>query len=204
LDFGRTDNVNPECKRATFDEAELVRRAKKGDSNAFLDLVKHWDRSVFRIARQITQNQIEAEEVLFRTFLKASVDLEHCPDDVKFHVWLSTIAVNEALTTLGGNDERRASINDAEDEQDDMVIGEVSPWQGNPHEPYTRDELTNVLDQAMQNLEPTYRAVFVLRDIEEMSTEHTAQALNLPMPVVRRKLLRARLQLRDELTRRFK
>jgi RNA polymerase sigma-70 factor (ECF subfamily) len=196
--------MNPGCRPATFDEAELVRRAKSGDSTAFLDLVRHWDCSVFRIARQITQDQTEAEEVLFQTLLKACDDLAHCPDDLQFHLWLAAIAVNQALSKLGDNDEHRASTSAAEDERDDMVAGEVSPWQCDPHERYTREELGNILDQAMQNLEPTYRAVFVLRDIEEMSTENTAQALNLSVPVVRRKLLRARLQLREELTGRFK
>ena len=187
----------------TFDEAEWVRRAKTGDTGAFLDLVKHFDRHVFRMARHITQNDKDAEVVLIQTFLKACSHLNDCQDDTKFYAWLAAIAVNEAL--LKFRKEGRAFLDAGLDAaRNEVVVRETSAWQGNPKEQHTREELFQILDRAMESLEPTDRAVFVLRDIEEMSTEDTVQALNLPVPVVKWRLLRARLQLREELTSRFK
>jgi len=186
----------------TFDEAEWVRRAKTGDTGAFLDLVKHFDRHIFRIARQITQNGKDAGDVLIQTFLEACSHLNDCQDNTKFYAWLATIAVKEAL--LKFRKEGRAFLDAGLDARNEVVVRETSAWQGNPQERHTREEFSQILDRAMESLEPTDRAVFVLRDIEEMSTEDTVQALNLPGPVVKWRLLRARLQLREELTSRFK
>jgi len=186
-----------------FDQADWVRRAKIGDTSAFFDLVKHLERRVFRVAKLITQNDEDAGDVLVQTFLEAWSDLNDCQDNTKFYAWLATIAVNAALLKLRSNWAGRAFLDDGIDECENVSPCEMSKWQG-PQERHTREELTLILDQAMRSLEPTERAVFVLRDIEEMSTEDTAQALNLPVPVVKRRLLKARLQLREELTGRFK
>ena len=118
-------------------------------------------------------------------------------------VYSLIFAVNAALLKLRSNWAGRAFLDDGIDECENVSPCEMSKWQG-PQERHTREELTHILDQAMRSLELTERAVFVLRDIEEMSTEDTAQALNLPVPVVKRRLLKARLQLREELTGRFK
>ena len=81
---------------------------------------------------------------------------------------------------------------------------EVAVWDENPEESYSREELGHILDEAIQSLKPAYRTVFVLRDIEELSTEETAAALNISVPAVKSRLLRARLQLREKLTKQFK
>jgi RNA polymerase sigma-70 factor, ECF subfamily len=186
----------------TFGEAELVRRAKTGETEAFLELVKQFDRCIYRVARQITLNPVDAESVLLQTFLKAYGSMEHCPEDANLNVWLVTIAVQEALLELAGKELRPASM-DAANQYDDMAAREVTVWQGDPQKRYTRQEFARILDQAMECLEPLYRAVFVLRDIEEMSLEDTSRALKLRVPMVKERLLRARLLLSAELTRRF-
>ena len=90
----------PSSVAPVFDEAALVARAKAGDMEAFTDLVKHYDRRVFRMAKQITQNDEDAEDVLQETFLKAYSHLDDFQGNSKFYTWLVRIAVNEALMKL--------------------------------------------------------------------------------------------------------
>jgi len=84
------------------------------------------------------------------------------------------------------------------------MVREIAVWDENPEESYSREELGTVLNEAIQSLKPAYRTVFVLRDIEELSIEETAEALKLSISAVKSRLLRARLQLREKLTRQFK
>jgi RNA polymerase sigma-70 factor (ECF subfamily) len=84
------------------------------------------------------------------------------------------------------------------------MVREIAVWDENPEDTYSREELSEILEQAIQSLKPAYRTVFILRDIEEMSIEETAEALNLSISAVKSRLLRARLQLREKLTRQFK
>ena len=188
-----------------FDEAELVARAKAGDTNAFTELVKHYDRRVFRMAKQITQNDEDAEDVLQDTFLKAYSHLDDFQGNSKFYTWVVRIAVNEALMKLRRRrSDKSVPLDDPIDTGEDVVAREIAVWEDNPEDHYSREELAEILDQAIQSLKPAYRTVFILRDIEEMSIEETAEALNLSISAVKSRLLRARLQLREKLTRQFK
>jgi RNA polymerase sigma-70 factor (ECF subfamily) len=189
----------------SFDEATLVARAKAGDPDAFTDLVNHYDRRVFRMAKQITQNDEDAEDVLQETFMKAYSHLDDFQGNSKFYTWLVRIAVNEALMKLRKRrSDKTVPLDDPIDTGEDVVAREIAVWDENPEDTYSREELGNILDEAVQSLKPAYRTVFVLRDIEEMSIEETAEALNLSISAVKSRLLRARLQLREKLTRQFK
>ena len=189
----------------TFDEPALVARAKEGDANAFAELVNHYDRRVFRMAKQITQNDEDAEDVLQETFLKAYSHLDDFQGNSKFYTWLVRIAVNEALMKLRKRrSDKTVPLDEPIDTGEDVVAREIAVWDENPEDTYSREELGKILDEAVQSLKPAYRTVFVLRDIEEMSIEETAEALNLSISAVKSRLLRARLQLRDKLTRQFK
>jgi RNA polymerase sigma-70 factor (ECF subfamily) len=195
-----TPSVTP-----AFDETALVVRAKAGDTAAFSELVKHYDRRVFRMAKQITQNDDDAEDVLQETFLKAYSHLDSFQGNSKFYTWLVRIAVNEALMRLRRRRaDRTVPLDEPIDTGEDEVVREIAVWDENPEESYSREELAHILDEAVQSLKPAYRTVFVLRDIEEMSIEETAQILNLSISAVKSRLLRARLQLREKLTRQFK
>lgn len=188
-----------------FDESALVARAKAGDMDAFSELVKHYDRRVFRMAKQITQNTDDAEDVLQETFFKAFTHLDSFQGNSKFYTWLVRIAVNEALMKLRKRRaDRTVPLDEPIDTGEDEVIREIAVWDENPEESYSREELGRVLDQAIESLKPAYRTVFILRDIEELSIEETAQILNLSISAVKSRLLRARLQLREKLTRQFK
>ncbi len=190
---------------SAFDEADLVAKAKAGDADAFTDLVNQYDRRVFRMAKQITQNDEDAEDVLQETFLKAYSHLEDFQGNSKFYTWLVRIAVNEALMKLRKRrSDKTVPLDDPIDTGEDVVAREVAVWEDNPEQRYSREEMANILDEAVQSLKPAYRTVFVLRDIEEMSIEETAEALDLSISAVKSRLLRARLQLREKLTRQFR
>jgi RNA polymerase sigma-70 factor (ECF subfamily) len=85
-----------------------------------------------------------------------------------------------------------------------MVVREIAVWDGNPEQRYSQEELRQILEKAVDSLRPPFRTVFLLRDVEELSTEETAALLDLSVPAVKSRLLRARLQLREKLTRLFK
>jgi RNA polymerase sigma-70 factor, ECF subfamily len=197
--------VNKTLPDSAFDEAPLVAKAKAGDTDAFTELVKQYDRRVFRMAKQITQNDEDAEDVLQETFLKAYSHLDAFQGNSKFYTWLVRIAVNEALMKLRKRrSDKTVPLDDPIDTGEDVVAREIAVWEDNPEDTYSREELGAILDEAIQSLKPAYRTVFILRDIEEMSIEETAEALDLSISAVKSRLLRARLQLRDKLTRQFK
>ena len=188
-----------------FDESALVTRAKAGDVEAFSELVRHYDRRVFRMAKQITQNDDDAEDVLQETFLKAYTHLDDFQGNSKFYTWLVRIAVNEALMKLRKRrSDRTVPLDEPIDTGEDEVTREIAVWDQNPEDSYSREELGRILDEAIETLKPAYRTVFILRDIEELSIEETAETLGLSISAVKSRLLRARLQLRDKLTRQFK
>jgi RNA polymerase sigma-70 factor, ECF subfamily len=188
-----------------FDESALVARAKNGDMDAFSELVTHYERRVFRMAKQITQNDDDAEDVLQETFLKAYTHLDNFQGNSKFYTWLVRIAVNEALMKLRKRrSDKTVPLDEPINTGEDEMVREIAVWDENPEESYSREELSTVLNDAIQSLKPAYRTVFVLRDIEELSIEETAEALNLSISAVKSRLLRARLQLREKLTRQFK
>jgi len=143
--------------------------------------------------------------VLQETFMKAYEHLDQFQGNSKFYTWIVRIAVNQALMKLRRRKtDKSVSLDETIDTGEDTMVREIAAWDENPEQRYTRDELGGILDTAVQSLEPPYRSVFVLRDMDELSTEETAEALGLSVPAVKSRLLRARLQLREKLTRFFK
>lgn len=187
------------------DEQPLVERARAGDASAFGELVNRYEGRILRLAKRITQNEEDAEDVLQESFLKAYENLDSFQGHSKFYTWLVRIAVNESLMKLRKRrSDRTVPLDEPVEMGEETVQREVAVWEGNPEQKYTQTELRSILDAAIDELDPLYRTVFTLRDVEEMSTEETAEALNLSVPAVKSRLLRARLQLREKLTRIFK
>ncbi len=190
--------------QAPFDESALVARARNGDDTAFAELVTHYEGRIFRMAKHITQNDEDAEDVLQDSFMKAYSGLESFQGNSKFYTWLVRIAVNEALMKLRKRkSDRTVSLDEQLDTGEDIVVREVAVWDGTPEDRYSQDEIRGILDGAIASLEPIYRVVFQLRDVDELSTEETADALGISIPAVKSRLLRARLQLREKLTKIF-
>ncbi len=187
------------------DELRLVRAAKAGDVGAYEQLVHRYDRNVFRIAQHITQNREDAEDVVQDAFLKAYENLKNFQEQSKFYTWLVRIAVNEALMRLRRRrPERMVSLDEEVKTEEDSMPREVADWSPNPEQLYTQAELRDILTKTIQGLPSSFRTVFVLRDVEGLSTEETADALDLSIPAVKSRLLRARLQLRERLNKYFK
>jgi RNA polymerase sigma-70 factor, ECF subfamily len=191
--------------QAGIDESVLLEQARAGDTHAFAELVRRYEGKIFRLAQHITQNREDAEDVLQETFMKAYEHLDQFKGDSKFYTWIVRIAVNQALMKLRRRKtDKSVSLDEQIDTGEDTVVREIAAWGEDPEQHFSREELGQILDTAIQSLEPPYRSVFVLRDIEDMSTEETAEALGLSIPAVKSRLLRARLQLREKLTRFFK
>jgi len=187
-----------------FDEAPLVERARSGDTAAFSELVSRYERKIFRLAKHITQNDEDAEDVLQETFLKAYSHLDSFQGQSKFYTWIVRIGVNEALMKLRKRkSSKTVSLDEPTDTGEDTMVREIAVWD-DPEQKYSREELREILDKAVESLKPAFRTVFVLRDIEELSTEETASALDISIPAVKSRLLRARLQLREKLTKFFR
>ena len=190
---------------AGFDEAPFVAQARKGDDRAFAELVKRYEAKIFRLAQHITQNREDAEDVLQETFLRAYEHLDQFQGNSKFYTWIVRIAVNQALMKLRRRrTDKSVSLDETIDTGEDTVTREIAAWDEDPEQRFSREELGEILDSAIQTLAPTYRSVFLLRDVDDLSTEETAEALGLSVPAVKSRLLRARLQLREKLTRYFK
>lgn len=188
-----------------FDESALVPRAKAGDQQAFTELVNQYERKIYRLAKHITQSDEDAEDVLQETFLKAYEHLDTFQGNSKFYTWIVRIAVNESLMKLRKRKgDRTVPLDQPVDTGEEMVAREIAVWEDNPEQRYSREEMQQILDEAVQNLKPDFRTVFILRDIEELSTEETAETLGISIPAVKSRLLRARLALREKLTRQFK
>ena len=196
--------IQQNVEQPVSEEMALVRRAKRGDDEAFAELVRRYDRNVFRIAQHITQNREDAEDVVQEAFLKAYRNLAKFQEQSKFYTWLVRIAVNEALMKLRRRKpERTVSLDEEIRTEDDSLPREVADWSPNPEQMYNQAELREILTRTIQGLPPGFRTVFVLRDVEALSTEETAQALELSIPAVKSRLLRARLQLRERLSQYF-
>jgi len=186
------------------DEGALVAAAKGGDITAFETLVGRYERKIFRLAQNITQNKEDAEDVMQEAFLKSYQHLGEFQGNSRFYTWLVRIAVNQALMKLRKRRPNQVSLDEEVDTGEDTMPREVEDWGPSPEERYKQAELSGILSSTIAELEPPFRIVFQLRDIEELSTEETAEALGLSVPAVKSRLLRARLKLRQKLNRYFR
>ncbi|MGC2293843.1 MAG: sigma-70 family RNA polymerase sigma factor, partial [Candidatus Acidiferrales bacterium] len=186
------------------DEGLLVAAAKGGDISAFETLVGRYERKIFRLAQNITQNREDAEDVMQESFLKSYQHLGEFQGNSRFYTWLVRIAVNQALMKLRKRRPNQVSLDEEIDTGEDTMPREVEDWGPSPEDRYEQTELGRILSTTIAELDPPFRIVFQLRDIEELSTEETAETLGLSIPAVKSRLLRARLKLRQKLNRYFR
>ncbi len=186
------------------DEPALVAAAKAGDISAFEALVGRYERKIFRLTQNITQNREDAEDAMQEAFLKAFEHLQEFQGNSRFYTWLVRIAVNQALMKLRKRRPNQVSLDEDIDTGEESIPRDVEDWGPSPEDRYEQRELGGILEGVISELEPSFRIVFQLRDIEELSTEETAEALGLSVPAVKSRLLRARLKLRQKLNRYFR
>ena len=205
------ENIAPTVYR--YDEdIPLVCAAKNGDMSAFEELVKRYDRKIFRIARNVTHNAEDAEDIVQTTFLKVHQNLRQFQENAKFSTWLIRIALNESFMGIRKKRSiREESLDgDFQTEADgsdralrNPVPVDVADWAPNPESLYGATELREILTNCLHKLSPALRVVFVLRDIEGYSTSETSGILNVTANAVKSRLSRARLQLREDLSQYF-
>jgi RNA polymerase sigma-70 factor (ECF subfamily) len=188
-------------KVAREDEPLLVKAAKSGDAAAFEELVNRYERKIFRLTMNITRNREDAEDAMQDAFMKAYSHLNTFQEDSRFYTWLVRIAANEALMRLRKRRPNQVSLDEPVEGEDDLMPREIRDWGPSPEQRFAQSEMRGILDQVIDQLDADFRTVFVLRDIEELSTEETAAVLGLSVPAVKSRLLRARLKLRQKLDR---
>jgi len=189
------------------DDLPLVIRAKSGEYEAFEELVHRHERRVFTLALRIVGQQHDAEEVVQLTFLSVIENLQKFREEAKFSTWLTRIATNHALALLRKRATRRAvPYSEGREEEgfgDVPHPNFIAEWKDTPDQLASRSETRRLIDAALEELDEKYRLVFVLRDVEGLSTKETAQALDISESNVKVRLLRARLMLRERLTEAF-
>ena len=189
---------------AREDEHLLVAAAKKGDAAAFEELVNRYENKIFRLTINITGNREDAEDAMQDAFLKAYSHLKDFHGDSRFYTWLVRIAANESLMRLRKRRPNQFSLDEPVEGDTDLMPRELEDWGPSPEQGYAQAELQGILAEVIDKLEPEYRIVLVLRDLEELSTEEAAEVLGISMPAVKSRLLRARLKLREKLDRYFR
>jgi RNA polymerase sigma-70 factor (ECF subfamily) len=191
---------------AATDE-ELVARARAKDFEAFEELLDRYENKVFRLAYRFVRNDTDAQEILQDTFLSIWRKLDTFKGDAKFSSWLYRVAANAALMRLRAQ-RRHPEISTEElpsgylDDHGQLpAVGEN--WAKRPDDQLQSAELRQHIEAAVDALPELYRTVFLIRDVEGLSTEETAEVLDISVPTVKTRLHRARIALRDAITSYF-
>lgn len=189
-------------------DAELVRRAKAGALDAFEELVGRHERQIYTLALRILQNPHDAEDVTQQAFISALENLAGFREESRFATWLYRIATHAALKIIrkrkGLDTVSLEEATEPREDYDGIAHPEfITDWRQSPEELIHRNETQRLLEEALAQLDEKHRLVFLLRDVEGLSVRETAEALGLSEANVKVRLLRARLQLREQLTQVF-
>ncbi len=182
----------------------LLERIRSGDKSACDDCVRQHAPGIYRLALRLMRNEAEAEDVMQEAFLSAFKGIDRFDGRSELRTWLYRIAYNAALMRL-----RRPKPEFlAMDELNELAEGTPLPeqffdWSRLPHQELEKAELRAEMERAVQELPEKLRAVFIMRELEELSTEETARALGVRVEVVKTRLHRARLWLRERLSAYF-
>ncbi len=180
----------------------LIRKAQAGDSDAFSELVKRYEQTIYGFSFKVCRNKEKAEETLQDTFINVYRKLDQFNGESKFSTWLYSIVTNNCLMSR-----RKRKIDEEMVYLDEPPIGNddahdrltIPSWSETPAEVLMNGELRSRLDKAIQKLPIDYRVVFILRDVENKGAEETAKILKLSVPAVKSRLRRARVFLRGQL-----
>ena len=190
--------LNKPVQAGTSHELELIDRVQRGENQLFYELVRPYERRVFAAAMAILRNESDAEDAAQEAMLKALRAIRQFRADARFSTWLIQITVNEAL--MRRRKERNGvmeAIDDRRDQEGEYAPRDFADWREIPSEALERKEVRQRLAQALASLDRKYREVFVLRDMEQLNIQETADALGISIASVKTRLLRARLMLRD-------
>ena len=182
-------------------DPELVGLAQDGDSEAFGELVNRYQNKIYRLARRLTDNQEDAEDVLQEAFIRAFRAIGGFRGASKFSTWLFRITVNLAAMKRRAQRYYVESLDEPISTKDGEIMRDIRDTSFDPLTILIIKEIGETLDTAISDLSPTNRAVFVLRHIEGLSTEETREILNISIPAVKSRLHRTRAALQEKLTR---
>lgn len=184
-----------------MEEQELIEQAQKGDRKALAELVKQYEQTVYNFSFKICRHKDRAEHTMQETFLSMVKSLHQFSGESKLSTWLYRVVANHCL--MLARSESKYGFTSLDD--DDALIDErnIADWKVTPEKVTENKELKEMLDEAIKKLAPDYRIVFMLRDVEGLSTEETAKIVELSVPAVKSRLHRARAFLRNELNSRF-
>ncbi len=185
-----------------MEEKELIEKAQSGNRQALSELIKNYEQTVYNFSFKICRNKERAENTMQETFLSMVKSLNQFSGNSKLSTWLYTVVSNHCL--MLARSQKKYEYTPIED--DDALIDEkdVTDWSVSPERVAENNELKALLDDAISHLEPEYRVVFLLRDVEGLSTEETADIVKLSVPAVKSRLHRARAFLRNELNKSLK
>jgi RNA polymerase sigma-70 factor (ECF subfamily) len=195
--------ANPKDITPHDPDNELVERARLGDFTAFDELVMRHQARLYNLARRILRHDEDAQEAVQDALLNAVQALPEFRGDAPFAKWLTRIVANQSLKVLR---KRKGLVVEAYLEEDEEQLRRpefIAPWTDSPEHLLQLRETREQLESALATLSESYRTIFVLRDIEGLSVEETAEILGISQANVKVRLMRARLALREELTRRF-
>jgi len=191
--------LNNPGQTGTSHEQDLIVRVQRGQNELFYELVRPYERRVYAAALAILRNESDAEDVAQEAMLKAFANIRQFRAEARFSTWLIQITVNEAL--MRRRRERTVVMEGIDAQRDDDGIDyaprDFADWREIPSEALERKEVRQRLGEALGMLDRKYREVFVLRDMEQLNIQETAEALGISVASVKTRLLRARLMLRD-------
>ena len=182
-------------------EAELIGRIVTGEKELFHELIRPYERMVYLTVLSIVKNETDAEDAAQEAIVNAYRHLDSFRAESKFSTWLTMIAINEGRKRLR---KAKSAAEDSleeivEDKEGDYTPAPLTDWREIPLEALERKELREALRKAVASLPDIYRQVFALRDLEELNTEETAEALGLTPGTVKVRLHRARILLQKQL-----
>jgi len=179
-------------------EQDLIQSVQRGQHELFYELVRPYERRVYAAALAILRKEYDAEDAAQEAMLKAFANIRQFRAEARFSTWLIQITVNESLmrrrrertVPMEGLDNRR-------EEENEYAPRDFADWREIPSEALERKEVRQRLAEALGTLDRKYREVFMLRDMEHLNIQETAEALGITVASVKTRLLRARLMLRD-------
>ena len=184
-------------------DAALIEAARRHDPDAFEEIVTRYGARIFRLARNITRNREDAEEVSQDSFARAFLHVDSFRGDSRFYTWLTRIAINQALMKLRTRRRREFQHVYPDTPEEVQFCAEVADDTPTPEQLYSQKELQRILASAMEELPMASREVLQLREVEERSTAETARILGLSISAVKSRMLRGRQKLRQALTKHF-
>jgi len=187
------------------DEAQTIASILAGNTHAFHDLIRPYERSAYVMALSMLKNEADAEDVAQEAFLKAFRNLRSFRAEAKFSTWLLSITLNEARNRLRHrNTVKMESLDELPGEHERVSPALLRDWREIPSQTLERMEVRQMLQQAITSLPPIYREILLLRDVEELSVIESAEALGITESSVKVRLHRARMMLQKKLAPQLK